>query len=201
MGRFAKKHPTDLTELVGNAIANGSTPARVYRDLQAGTFPGWTGAYDMPLETVRYYGKREKTERAVKTISPTVRASPVKAVDDLARLLLSAAERGLASARPGIDKDPKALKEWGDALKTIRQLVSEGAMVDKPSRGKPRPVSDPLSATLAAAARETVPNTPSSEGTDSNVGSANANQPTNTDLPPSAGLPQGSINGGLGGEM
>ncbi len=155
MGRFTPKHPQDLTQLVGNAVANGLKPPDVQRQLAAGTFPGWRNPYDMPLETVRYYGRQEKRQRARKTVTTEALQNPKREVDRLARLLLSAAQMGLEQARPDIDSDPKALKEWGDALKTINQLVSDTAQddTDKPSRAKVKAAkpTDPLSARLLAA--------------------------------------------------
>lgn len=149
MSGFTNKHPTDLTKLVGVAVANGATAARVRAQLADGTFNGWPTTYDMPLETVRYYGKREKQRRAGKTITPEARENPKRAVDDLARLLLSAAQKGLERARPSIDTDPKALKEWGDALKTINSLVSDTARETKPAKRSKTP-QDPLTARLTS---------------------------------------------------
>lgn len=156
MGRFAEKHPRELTALVGQAIANGATTADVRRQLADGTFHGWPNAYDMPLETVRYYGKKERRKRAATTVSKEAKEAPKQEVDRLARLLLSGAQAGLTAARPTIDHDPKALKEWADALKAINALVSDTSQPDKPKKGKREPVpNDPLSTALLTADKTT----------------------------------------------
>lgn len=202
MGRFAQKHPQELTALVGNAVANGQTAALTQRQLAAGTLQGWPEPYEMPLETVRYYGTQERKRRLSKAVTPEARENPKKAVDDLARLLLSAAQRGLESARPGIDDDPKALKEWGDALKTINTLVSDTAQTDK-GNGKPKtkrrePV-DPLTANLTKAASEPVPTPPSRGNEDTETGAQNSANDAATETHHAAGLPQGPADPSLVG--
>lgn len=151
MGRFANKHPKELTELVATAVANGMTAAETQRQLAAGSLPGWPEAYEMPLETVRYYGKKERAKRAAGTVTPEAQANPKREVDRLARLLLSAAQTGLQAARPQIDKNPKALKEWGEALKVINSLVSDTSEPDGKKGKTKQPVPpDPLTARLTS---------------------------------------------------
>lgn len=161
MGRFAQKHPEELTRLIGEACANGLTANKARQQLAAGVFPNWAGTYEIPLETVRYYARQERKRRQRTTVSNEARQDPKGEVDRLARLLLSAAQRGLELARPDIDTDPKALKEWGEALKTINGLVSDTSQRDKPPKRAKQPVSkDPLSTRLLAAQKTEGEKTP-----------------------------------------
>ena len=193
MGRFAEKHPRELCEIVGRAIANGQSAAETHRQLAAGTLAGWQGAYQMPLETVRYYGKQYKRKRQAQTIAPEAANNPKGEVDRLARLLLTAAQRGVEQSVARTEPDRKALKEWADALKGIQALVSDSEP-DRPSTSrKPKAPSDPLTAALTSAAKqqEPVPHTPRSEtGTEGSVGPATETEPTHTETHHAAGLPQ-----------
>lgn len=164
MGAFTNKHPVELTQLIGTAIANGASTAQVHRDLSAGTFQGWNAPYPMPLETVRAYGKKERNRRTSKTITPEVRDNPKKVVDDLARLLLSKAQRGAEAAA---NNDPKALKDWGDALKTLSALVSDQGNA-KPSGKRTKPPTDLLTQRLTA--QPTNPSLPGAQPADKEPG-------------------------------
>lgn len=190
MGRFAPKHPEELRELIGHAIANGAKATIVHQQLADGRFPGWDKPAQVPVPTIRHYGQKERKKRAAKTVRPEANDSPKRAVDNLARLLLSAAMEGLEQARPGIDSDPKALKDWADALKGINALVSDTARTEddkKPSKRRREPVpSDALSQKLLAKGTTTESATSHANGHDT------TNQPT-TPTPTELDQPSGGV--------
>lgn len=206
MGRFAQKHPGELTTLVAEAIAKGAKAPAVQRQLAAGTFPGWSEPYQMPLETIRYYGKRERERRAANSLSQLAKGDPSRGIDHLARQLFAEAEIGIEAMRRSKARDPEALKKWGDALKVIGSLLRPEELQEKGKRKRDKP-SDPLTSALTAAAGEPVPEPPrrstaNGRESDSQPSAPNA-QPTNPEPTAAAGLLQGPeswpINGLRGG--
>lgn len=194
MGRFAPKHPAELQELVGTAQANGQSAVETCRQLKTGRLAGWPQPYDMPLETVRYYGKRARQARRRKTVSPEVAENAKTEVDRLARLLLTAATRGVEEVIGKHDQDPKPLKDWGETLKVLQALVTDQAVDPSDKRGKrkrqPAP-TDPLSARLLSSSTEKDKTT---ENGTSATPTANG---THTDKPNGQPTPNGDNHGGV----
>lgn len=191
MSTFEQKHPIPIREAVGKAVADGLRPSEAQRRLAAGQLKGAPGPYEMPLETVRYYGRKEKQRRQATQLSDRVKADAGGTVDYLARSLLTAAEEGIAKVRERPVNDPEALKKWGDVLKVLGPLVRPET--DNPSsrRGKRDKPSDPLTETLSAAASGPVPSPPSSNGEDGQAGAENDAEPTHTETQDAAGLLHG----------
>lgn len=196
MGRFAQKHPGELTVLVAEAVAKGAKAPQVQRQLAAGTFPGWDSVYQMPLETIRYYGKREKQRRAANSLSQLAKGDPSRGIDHLARQLFAEAEIGIEQMRLSKARDPEALKKWGDALKVIGSLLRPEELPTKGKAKRDKP-SDPLTSALTNAASEPVPDTPSRRDGNGKMGEAPSPtptiQPTSAEPAASAGLPQVSV--------
>lgn len=144
MGRLTPTHPQHVKEAIGQAALAGQSAASIRLALAAGTLEDGLEAYEMPASTVAYYCRAARSRARQSVVSRLAAGDAAKAVDHLARQLLTEAELGIAQARQGKRRDPESVKRWADVLRVVRPLlVAEAATPARPKRP-----TDPLTRKL-----------------------------------------------------
>jgi hypothetical protein len=165
MGTFPdRRHPPHLADAVGQAVADTKQPSKIRQQLLAGTFDPSIGPYDMPLETVRYYGKKELKRRrkaaqdaAHEAVSPEARNDPAGHIDELARRILTLTDTIVTAEvtktqnnkQPDLDKLAKA----ANLLGKLQPLVKTGPSQNTKTAPKTNTPEDDLVRKLAEAAK------------------------------------------------
>lgn len=202
MPKFAPTHPDAVKAAIGTEALRGTNVPTIVRKLANGTLTGYNRPYVIPLETARYYSKQAKRRNQASRVTELAGGDPSRAIDHLARQLLSEAELGIKEVREAKHRDPEATKRWADVLKGLAPLLRpeplEGTKAAKRSDKRP---SDPLTARLSTADKPSniIPKRQETD-TEEQASNARIDSQTDTDLPTGiGGVAANGVDAGVGG--
>jgi len=153
----AQKWPKGLGDAVGRRALDEGSRRQVWREIQAGTLPGWDGAIDMPYSTVCYYADREEKRRriAMAKRAPMRKSGTIaQKVDRLAHRMLDMSDARLTAMVEADKFDATEIKEMALTLATLRRAAPDKPPPENGRRKEPERPADPLEAAVAAASQE-----------------------------------------------
>lgn len=141
----AKRHPDTLIACIITAAQAGTNGKMIAAQLAAGELDGWPTAYQMPVNSVRYYVREHRKLTAARAPAEAIAQGLGPAIYTGAAKLTAEVLRRVNEAVDPKNKDSVTTDHLDDLAKTLKTL--EVFIKHKPNRANTenqQPVTDPI---------------------------------------------------------
>lgn len=144
------RHPEDLKTAIKKAGLQGWSPRKIQKALADGELPGYSGPYDIPWETCKYYVRRAKRAEQATGLTERAKQPIPDAVEAMAREILSELDQELKVQRSKATRDLDKLQKVAGILKLCAPLAKP-VPGSKGKQAEPSKPADPLATALRKA--------------------------------------------------